>query len=406
MSRLGWITIGALGVVSILLRHELLFLITVILALLAATSALWARYCLHAVSYRRHFDHTRLFFGEETYFYLEVVNAKILPLPWLRIDDEIPAALDVAQITRDEEEPTERRRMVTTLSLRWYERVTRRYRIRGTRRGVWHFGPAQLRSGDIFGFEIRRKSLDTIDRVVVYPRMVPVTQLGLPAHHPLGAHRSPRPLFEDPIRLMGARDYTQGDNFRHIHWKATAHRQRLQTKLFEPSTTHPLALFLNADTAAENLFGLGQDWDLLELAITVAASVGREAWEAGYPVGLYSNALIGARHVRIRPRTGPRQLPILLEALARIDSRGRWPIANVLQTETASLPYGSTVVLVTALLDDRLERLLLDLPRRELGVALITLGRARPSRPLVNVRHFHVGTEKKWDELETLALAG
>ncbi|OUC09840.1 hypothetical protein RY27_00420, partial [Litorilinea aerophila] len=175
-----------MGVVSILLRHELLFLITVILALLAATSALWARYCLHAVSYRRHFDHTRLFFGEETYFYLEVVNAKILPLPWLRIDDEIPAALDVAQITRDEEEPTERRRMVTTLSLRWYERVTRRYRIRGTRRGVWHFGPAQLRSGDIFGFEIRRKSLDTIDRVVVYPRMVPVTQLGLPAHHPLG----------------------------------------------------------------------------------------------------------------------------------------------------------------------------------------------------------------------------
>ena len=210
-----WI-IGALALVSILLRHELLFLTSIILALVAGASALWARYCLVGVTYRRRFGSTRLYFGEETDLRVEITNAKPLPLAWLRADDVVPAATPILSHQVEDQEG-ESRQLVNVLALRWYERVTRRYRVRAAQRGAWTFGPAQLRSGDMFGFNIERGIVEQTDTVIVFPRMAPLTAFGLPARHPFGDFRTHRRLIEDPLRLMGVSDYVKGDNFRHVH---------------------------------------------------------------------------------------------------------------------------------------------------------------------------------------------
>lgn len=393
MSRRTALAIGAVTLLSVILRQELLLLISVLLWLVAGAASLWARYCLVALTYRRHLGTPRLHWGEETDLRLEIVNAKPLPLPWLRIDDAIPASLQMTSQQLAEEEDGAMRRLVTVLSLRWYERVIRRYRVQGTQRGVWNFGPAQLRSGDIFGFDIRRLIDETPTTLLIYPRLVPVTALGLPARYPLGDLPTPRRVVEDPLRLMGVRDYVQGDNFRHIHWKATARNQSLQTKLFDPSSSQPLAFFLNISTAEQ--FSEGYDLALREFAITVAASLARHFWLEKKPVGLYCNTLIpgSLQHIRLRPRYHPEQLEQLLVALAQIDDvRGRWPLETLLQMEAAGLPYGATVVVITALFNQRLEQTLLDLRRREYAVVLITVGETRWQRPTPNIQYHHLDT--------------
>lgn len=417
MSRRAYLAIGALILLSVLLRQELLLLISVLLLLLAGAATLWSRYCLVALTYRRHLGSTRLYWGEETDLRMEIVNAKPLPLPWLRIDDAIPASLNMTSQQLEEEESGEMRRLVTVLSLRWYERVIRRYRVRGTQRGLWNFGPAQLRSGDIFGFDIRRMVDETPTTLLVYPRIVPVTALGLPARYPLGDFQTPRRVVEDPLRLMGVREYVQGDNFRHIHWKATARNQSLQTKLFDPSSSQPIALFLNINTA--EFFNDGYDLALREGAITVAASLARHFWLEKKPVGLYANTLIvgSLQPIRLRPRYHPEQLEQLLVALAQInDVRGRWGIDVLLQMEASGLPYGATVVVITAVMNPRLEQTLLDLRRREYAVVLITLGAAHWPRPLPNIQYHHIGApllekmdietgiREEWDALQTIEL--
>lgn len=417
MSRRAYLAIGALILLSVLLRQELLLLISVLLLLLAGAATLWSRYCLVALTYRRHLGSTRLYWGEETDLRIEIVNAKPLPLPWLRIDDAIPASLNMTSQQLEEEESGEMRRLVTVLSLRWYERVIRRYRVRGTQRGLWNFGPAQLRSGDIFGFDIRRMVDETPTTLLVYPRIVPVTALGLPARYPLGDFQTPRRVVEDPLRLMGVREYVQGDNFRHIHWKATARNQSLQTKLFDPSSSQPIALFLNINTA--EFFNDGYDLALREGAITVAASLARHFWLEKKPVGLYANTLIvgSLQPIRLRPRYHPEQLEQLLVALAQInDVRGRWGIDVLLQMEASGLPYGATVVVITAVMNPRLEQTLLDLRRREYAVVLITLGAAHWPRPLPNIQYHHIGApllekmdietgiREEWDALQTIEL--
>ena len=154
------------------------------------TSWLWGRYCLAGVSYARRFTTDRLFPGEETDFWIEVINAKPLPLTWLRAEDEIPAGLAIAVI------PTiaSQRRVLTNLfSLRWYERVRRRYRLKGELRGAFDLDPALVTSGDLFGFRQRRAAIGSRQTVLVYPKIVAIDRLGLPPARPLGDYGSRSP---------------------------------------------------------------------------------------------------------------------------------------------------------------------------------------------------------------------
>ena len=407
MGRAWWTVVGVLALLSVILRHNLLFLMSLLLALLGGATLLWTRYCLAGVSYRRRFGSIRLFYGEETDLYVEIVNAKPLPLAWLRINDEYPPEVELLAARLNRSYRPGRRLLVNLLSLRWYERVTRHYRLRGTQRGAWKFGPVGIESGDIFGLATRQETWPEPQTLLVYPKIVPITALGLPARHPFGDFKTPRRTMEDPIRLMGVREYAPGDSFRHIHWKATAHRHALQTKVFEPSAARPLAIFLNINTF-EYLYE-GLDRTLQELAITTAASIARYGWENGYHVGLYVNSVVqpGGQRIRIQPGNHPDQLIRVFEALARMADYGYggWPIDMVLQTEANSLRYGTTIVMVSPIVNDRLRKTLVDLRGREYGVTLVGLGQGRLDAPLPGVQYHYIGGREVWDELAALELA-
>src|SRR5204863_664109 len=136
----------------------------------------------------------------------------------------------------------------SSLSLGWYERVTRHYKIQCRARGEHEFGPIDVRSGDVFGLFRRSETVETPQTLIVYPRYVPVERLGIPARQPFGEFKATQQLATDPLRIRAVREYAVGDNPRHIHWKATARRGAMQTKLFEPAATPQLFIFCNQDT--------------------------------------------------------------------------------------------------------------------------------------------------------------
>lgn len=387
-------------------NHDQLLLLGFLLALTGAVAQLWARFCLTGVSYERHFTATRLFFGQETELILDIVNAKAIPLAWFITVDEFPGDVELLTGTLYRSSLARRRILVNTLSLRWYERVQRRYRLRATRRGVWDFGPAQLSAGDIFGFSIKRQLQTAVQQLVVYPKIVPLQRLGLPDQQPLGDFRTARRVIADPLQVIGARDYAPGDSFRQIHWKATAHQSRLQTKINQPSALRSIAIFLNTRTT--EFANEGIDRDVLELAVTGAASLAHWAWQAGHPVGLYLNSTLRStrKRTRIPPKSDPAQLRQILEALARLEEEGQWTLLTLLKSEARALQFGTTIVVVTALLDEPLLQLLLDLRQREYGVSLLTVGQARLAKALPGVQYHHLGAGETWHALEALELAG
>ena len=373
MGRTGWMAAAVILVLALATRNSLIFSMALILSLLGLVVWLWSRYCLTEVTYRRQFGVERLFFGEKTDLRLEVTNAKPLPLAWLRCEDDIPIALKLTPDERARHYLPTRSVLVNLFSLGLYQRVIRRYTVTGTQRGAWRFGPVQLVCGDIFGFRSQHKEIPETNLLLVYPRLYTLPELGLDARHPFGDYQSLNRLIDDPLRVSGVREYLPGDNIRHIHWKATARRQELQTKLFEPSASRPLAIFINIRTFNHRFEGI--DPALREFAISAGASVSRWAQLRGDAFGVFANSMMYAgRRVRIPPGAHPRQLARVLEALAYCVGVPHTTIERVLLQEADHLRHGTSIVLISATLSDSLSRALADLQRRGFVVTLLGIG--------------------------------
>ncbi len=345
--------IGGLLFVSLLLREAQLFVVACILLLIATVSYVWERYCLSGLSYTRALGQERAFFGERVPLTVQIVNEKPLPLAWVEIEDTVPGgALTLEPAHVSPSHIPGRRLLTMLLSVRWYERVRRHYTVTCAVRGVHIFGPATVRTGDVFGLGTRELELPAEDYLLVYPKTVALDRLGLPASSPFGDVRLQRQwVFEDPLRTVGVRDYRPGDNPRRLHWKATARApdQRLQVKLFEPTTSHRLHVLLNVSTSEQNWSWQGYDPEALEASITTAASVANWGAEQGLLVGLAANAKIfhSSAAVRILPSRDPRQLMHIFDALARLVPMGSMPIEALVELEGHELAYGTTVVVVT-----------------------------------------------------------
>jgi len=394
-----WVAlIGLILLTSALLQQPALLLLGLLLSLVAGASRLWRHACLAEVTYRRRFGAKRLEFGEETDLFIEIVNRKPLPLAWLKVEDEFPEELDLLTGRLQASSIPRRAYLTNVLALRWYERVQRRYRLRARQRGVFTFGPARVRSGDIFGFAVREEEMGGIDELVVYPKVFPLEQLGLPAERPLGEARALRRLLEDPLYLMGVRDYAPGDSFRHIHWKATARVGQLQTKVYDPTATLSVIIFLNVETAEMAYYGI--DAEAFEYALSAAASIAGYALEVGYPVGLYVNTAIGnsLQAVRLPPDRSPERWTDILETLAHLPTVRRHRLEELLQAVAPRLLYGATIIAITAVVTAGIAEALLELRRAGHPVALFVVGdRARvPELPGVYVVTLGGGDHWRW----------
>ncbi len=372
----GLAAIIALFLLSYMLHQSLLFTISLALLLAGGLANLWNRYCFTGLEYRREINPRRAFIGEEVGLVTEVVNRKLLPLPWLEVEDELPDELELVGGRLAPSHRPRRYRLSNLLSLRWYERVRRRYRLRCRARGYFTLGPVRMRSGDIFGLAMKEQEQALPDHILVYPKVVPITALGLPSVHPFGDMRARQPLFEDPMRTVGVRPYTYGDSMRRLHWKATARTQRLQARVYETTTTLRLIVFLNLNTLGPRWWWQGQDPAVLELAITVAASVANWGIEQGFQVGLYANgnARRTDQKVKILPGRDPAQLVVVLEALAKVLPFATAPMEELLRAESKGLPWGSTVVLVTAIVTEEMAALLERLQASGHRVVLLVVG--------------------------------
>jgi len=270
--------LGRFGLIAILAglflaawNGQIVIVILLALVLSAAGLAkLWSRFSLAGVHCQRLLGEHRAFHGEYIELKLRIVNRKLLPLPWIQVNDEIPIEFASGISLTSGNRPGVGF-LSKTAALLWYTGVSWQHHLYCNKRGYYMLGPITVSSGDIFGFYPHSITKPLIDHIIVYPKIFPMTQLGIPSLYPLGETKYERRIFEDPTRVIGVRDYTPHDSLRHIHWKATARHQNLQIKVFEPTTTLKVALFLAVDSFKND--GAHNEEDF-ELGASPRASLG------------------------------------------------------------------------------------------------------------------------------------
>jgi len=338
----------------------------------------WQKFALRKLTVTRRFSETRAFVGETITVSTIFINRKWLPVPRLRVDDFASAELVFSAIKPEISHIPGLVFIRQFVALSWFERVTRRYQIECRQRGMYRFAQLRLVSGDPFGLFTTTDDRLQEDRIIIYPEVKPVTGLEFPTKELLGEQLSRRRIFEDPIYMRGVRPYQPQDDLRHVHWKNTARTDTLLTKIFDPSTAPNVMLFVNISTYAKHWEGV--DTALLERIVSVAASMCAYAVENRLLVGLSANGTIfrSDQPLRVLPSRSPQQLTRLLEALAGITGIASGSFESFLLRDSHRLPWGATLVVITAVVTPELEAVLLRLKSGGRKLMLLSLADEPP----------------------------
>ena len=336
--------------VGFFMGHGLVIGFGVMGLLATIISLVWNRLALEEVSYERRLPQRSAFVGEVVQMTVTLTNRKPLPLAWVRVDDDVPDALQVVHGDVNPQAYNKVQSLHHSTSMAWYERIRWDYRLLCTRRGLYHIGPARFESGDPFGFLRSRKREPHRDSLLVYPRVVPLDELGIPADRPLGDVRGGIRIFQDPTRPWGLRDYQRGDPLKTMDWKATAKAQRLQVRNYEPSSSFTVILVVAVDTSKP--YWAAYSTEALERVVTAAASVAGYAAEQHYSVGLFSNdmPIQADRAMTVPPSRGRGHLSVILGALATTRAYAVGPMATQLAQYAGRFPMGATLAVTTAFL--------------------------------------------------------
>lgn len=371
-------------------RNFLWLAIGGILLIIVAVSTWWKDNALIGVDYEREFDRTRVFPNEPIKLTLTINNNKPLPLTWLQFNDRLPTPpVEEGKMAEVIGDTLRHYTLQNSFSISGYGQLTRNATLTFKKRGYYPVGPVTYKSGDLFTLFTIERELDYRDTLVVYPHIWDLAELGLPAKEPFGELKIQRSLFTDPIKSRGIRDYQPQDRWRDVHWKATARRGNLQTKIYEPSTSMTMVVFLNVATMAQHWMGF--EPEQLERAISVAGSVANYGIQQKWGVGLYVNGSVpqSDQPIRVPPGRNPEQLNHILEALAATSEFATGSIELLMQRQSPNLPWSAILVLVTAAVTEEMAVGLLRLKEAGRRIVLISLATEEPTH-LPNILTYHI----------------
>jgi uncharacterized protein (DUF58 family) len=298
----------------------LLWFIVAAAIILTVQSAVFGRYALRQITYKRHFETKACFQGERIVLIEQITNAKWLPVPWLRVESQLSSRLKFKRVDNfqvSSGELSQNHKSFFTLAS--YTKVTRKHSVLCARRGWYKLQSVTLTGGDLLAMRSVTRQIPLDEQLLVYPRPAQVPVDKLPFNSWQGEQSIRRWIMSDPFVIAGVRDYQAGDTFKQVNWKATAKTGRMQVHQYDYTADRSLMIYLNVDDA-EGMWRSVTDEALVEQGIAWAAGAAEAVISQGMEAGFAANMPItGLREsIRIEPRSGHEQLIGILEGMAKL----------------------------------------------------------------------------------------
>ena len=146
-----------------------------------------------------------------------------------------------------------------------------RTRLPTSRRGVVASGPLLVDRDDAFG--LAHRTLDTGEAAELYvrPRPVPLPDIGASLARSVDGPQADTTM-EGTLAFHALREYVPGDELRHVHWRASAHAQKLVVKQHVDTAHAALAVVLDVTLPPGDAAGPDSLAEAFEVAVDCAAS--------------------------------------------------------------------------------------------------------------------------------------
>jgi uncharacterized protein (DUF58 family) len=347
-----------LFLIAALIRSELFFYLLYVIVGLQLVARFWVRGTARRLRWKRTVP-PAAFPGETTTISLELENTSVLPVPWLALHESLGAGLRSPPMVRE------------VLSLGAGERQTLSYTVTAQRRGYYQIGPLALRTGDVLGLGEQALEDQSTAAITIYPTILPLPELGLPASLPYGTLQTRQRLFADPARPIGVRPYQASDGVRRIDWKSSAHAGVPLVRRYQPAIALETMIAL---AFSRSEYGGRFEYDTMERALVAAASLAAFLNRQRQPVGLCATGFDPQSNqpaATIAPNQGRAHLMRLLGVLGRLEASVRGELPMLAYQASAQLGWGATLIVITGQRGTELVQSLLPLQRRGLNLALI-----------------------------------
>ena len=211
-----------------------------------------------------------------------------------------------------------------------------------TQRGEYDLGPLVIRASDPFNLFPRDIEFEGIDKVLVYPRVIPIPDLVASRVLLADGHSRRQRMNMLSTDVASVREYTDGDPIGRIHWLTTARTGDLMVKQFDQGTAGEMWVIFDQHIDAQA--GTGKE-STDEYGATIAASLidkyTRAFTEVGY-LAYGSNSLIAMPEHTASHREN------ILRHIAASKPVGDIPIMDALAALDRELFVSSTIVVITA----------------------------------------------------------
>ncbi len=250
---------------------------------------LFGRHAFTNLEYRCEFSSPEAHEGDSLYLVETVYNKKLLPVPWLKVDIHSSRWLDFAGTCSVVAQDS--RRVTSSFILKGYQRVTRRWKLKCLKRGVFTTENVTLVSGDLLNYRVVSAPARVDATLTVYPEIIDLEDVFVPVNFLQGDHIVRRWIVDDPFINAGAREYTGAEPLNRVHWPATAKEGRLMVRKNDFTSQIGLTILLNMQSKLYEYTDIVYK-DIAELGIKAAATLLDRALNSGIPVRLGSNGCI------------------------------------------------------------------------------------------------------------------
>ncbi len=335
---------------------DLLVKLNYVLGLVVIISYVWSKLGAAQISATVTRERGPFSVGDRIHEEITVYNSGRAPKAWVEVEDKT----DIPGLSI---------RNVTSLGMMVSFAKTQASGVLA-QRGEFTIGPLVVRASDPFALFPREIEFAGAEKVLVYPRVVPVPDFAAPAVHQVGDNSRQLRANVLSTDVSTVRDYAAGDAVSRIHWPSTARAGHLMVKQFDRgAASHVWVVF---DQHAKSQAGVAPE-SVDEYAATIAASVIDRYARNLLPVGYAAH---GSRSLVALPDRSLHHREAIMRHIAASRPAGDTPLLDILAELEREFSQSSSLVLISGATDGEWTRAVGGLQRRGVRVTAVMLDSA------------------------------
>ena len=324
-------------------------LVILFFIVLAIEKNIYIKYFFVNLEYTCSFSKEEVFEGDEIEIIETISNNKWLPVSCLKSELTISKWLDFIGAYAQVNDQT--RSLPSMFALRGYQKITRRWRVKCLKRGVFAIEDVALVARDLMNLCVMSRVVKINKEITVLPKAYDGYLKQIQSSYIQGDVIVKRFIIEDPFYSLGVRNYTDRDSMNKIHWGATAKQQEIMVYHNDYTSRQECMIILNMQSHDYQINEVISE-NIIEEGIKVCAALFEHTLSLGIPVAFMTNSMLTEDDDRVTTRRqwGKEYIHQLYLLLAHLKLRSTAYFGDFLMSNYFSI-QATDIILVTCFIN-------------------------------------------------------